>query len=247
MAGIEFLSPEGLRVDGRRSHEIRKVQCKMGVSKHADGSAYVEQGNTKVVASVYGPHEVLSRSKSLHDRALINCQYSIAAFSTGERRFRSKSDRRSLEIGRMIKEAIEAAVLTELAAKSQIDIYVQILQSDGGNMCACINAATLALIDAGIPMRDFMCGCSAGLIEDTPIIDINYLEEGASGPNLSIAVLPRSEKVVLYYMDSRMHVDNLEKVLRAATQGCHDVFGILNRTVREHVDQHIGVLDSTES
>lgn len=72
------------------------------------------------------------RSKSLHDRAVINCQYSVAAFSSGERRARSKSDRRSLEISRTIKETFEAAILTEFAAKSQIDIYVQILQSDGG-------------------------------------------------------------------------------------------------------------------
>ena len=50
---------------------------------------------------------------------------------------------------RLIKQTFEAAILTELYPRSQIDIYVEVLQADGGNLCACINAATLALIDAG--------------------------------------------------------------------------------------------------
>ena len=49
---------KGLRVDGRRPHELRKVQCQVGVFKQADGSSFLEQGNTKVLASVYGPHDV---------------------------------------------------------------------------------------------------------------------------------------------------------------------------------------------
>ncbi len=55
---MELLSDQGFRIDGRRSHELRRVQCKLGVFSQADGSAYVEQGNTKVLAAVYGPHEV---------------------------------------------------------------------------------------------------------------------------------------------------------------------------------------------
>ena len=54
MAGLEILSPEELRLDGRRPHELRR----MGVFKQADGSAYIEMGNTKALATVYGPHEV---------------------------------------------------------------------------------------------------------------------------------------------------------------------------------------------
>ena len=58
MAGLELLSDQGFRVDGRRPHELRKIQCRLSVFKQADGSAYIEQGNTKVLAAVYGPHEV---------------------------------------------------------------------------------------------------------------------------------------------------------------------------------------------
>lgn len=60
MAGLELLSDQGYRLDGRKATELRKVQARMGVFAQADGSAYLEQGNTKALAVVYGPHEVRS-------------------------------------------------------------------------------------------------------------------------------------------------------------------------------------------
>jgi len=61
---IEFVSPEGLRIDGRRANEVRRIKCTLGTFKHADGSAYYSHGNTTVIAAVYGPLEVC---------ALCNC------------------------------------------------------------------------------------------------------------------------------------------------------------------------------
>lgn len=58
MAGLELLSEQGFRADGRRAGELRKLRARMGVFARADGSAYIEQGNTKALAVVYGPHEV---------------------------------------------------------------------------------------------------------------------------------------------------------------------------------------------
>lgn len=58
MAGVDLLSDEGFRCDGRRPHELRRINTRLGVFEQADGSAYLEQGNTKVLAAVYGPHEV---------------------------------------------------------------------------------------------------------------------------------------------------------------------------------------------
>ncbi len=61
-------------------------------------------------------------------------------------------------------------VLLTLFPRSQIDIYIQVLQSDGGDKAAAINASTLALIDAGVPMRDFVCACTAGCIDGIPLL-----------------------------------------------------------------------------
>ena len=57
---MELLSKQQLRGDGRKPDEVRELQCSMGVFTQADGSAYIEQGNTKVLAAVYGPHEVIT-------------------------------------------------------------------------------------------------------------------------------------------------------------------------------------------
>lgn len=78
MAGLELLSDQGFRIDGRRTHELRKIQCKLGVFSQADGSAYVEQGNTKVLAAVYGPHEVrlVTVPSNLVHSTLFNVQVS---------------------------------------------------------------------------------------------------------------------------------------------------------------------------
>ncbi|XP_030075960.1 exosome complex component RRP41 [Microcaecilia unicolor] len=238
MAGLELLSDQGYRLDGRKAVELRKIQARMGVFAQADGSAYIEQGNTKALAVVYGPHEIRgSRSKALHDRAVVNCQYSMATFSTGERKRRPHGDRKSSEMTLHLKQTFEAAILTQLYPRSQIDIYVQILQADGGNYCACVNAATLAIMDAGIPMRDYVCACSTGFIEDTPLVDLCYVEEAAGGPQLALALLPKSEQIALLEMNSRLHEDHLEKVLDAASKACRDVYAVLDRVVRDHVQE----------
>lgn len=65
MAAAELLSDEGYRLDGRRPSELRKVRARMGVFEQADGSAYIEQGNTKALAVVYGPHEVSGTGSEL--------------------------------------------------------------------------------------------------------------------------------------------------------------------------------------
>ncbi|XP_044150435.1 exosome complex component RRP41 [Bufo gargarizans] len=238
MAGLELLSDQGYRVDGRKAGELRKIQARMGVFAQADGSAYVEQGNTKALAVVYGPHEIRgSRAKTLHDRAVVNCQYSMATFSTGERKRRPHGDRKSTEMTLHLKQTFEAAILTQLYPRCQIDIYVQILQADGGNYCTCVNAATLAVIDAGIPMRDYVCASSAGFIEDTPLADLSYVEESAGGPQLALALLPKSEQIALLEMNSRLHEDHLERVIDAASKACKDVYAVLDQVVRDHLQE----------
>ncbi|KAI6059563.1 Exosome complex component RRP41 [Aix galericulata] len=175
------------------------------------------------------------RSKALPDRALVNCQYSMATFSTGERKRRPHGDRKSSEMSLHLKQTFEAAILTELFPRSQIDIYVQILQADGGNYCACVNAATLAVIDAGIPLRDYVCASSAGLVEDTALADLSYLEEAAGGPQAALALLPTSGQMALLQLDARLHQDRLGAVLEAAGGACRAVHAVLDCVVREHV------------
>ena len=233
MAGLELISREGLRLDGRKPHELRKIRCNKGIFTQADVSAYFEQGNTKVIATVYGPHEVTNRSKVIDDRVLINCQYSMATFSTSDRKRRPKGDRKSTDISLTLEKTFEGAIMVESYPRSQIDIYVQVLQSDGGNVPACINAATLALIDAGVPMRDYLCSCTCSFIDDKPIADINFLEESGGSAKLTLSIMPRSGKVVLFQIDSRIHLGKLDQLLQSAKTACQDIFAVLKQAVEK--------------
>ncbi len=112
---------------------------------------------------------------------------------------------------------------------------IKVLQSDGSNYSACVNAATLAIIDAGIPIKDYVCACSVSLIRDTPLIDINHLEESSGNPHFSLALLPNYDQIVLLESASRMHVDHLDKMIESAMQGSKDIYAILNKYIKSRV------------
>ncbi|XP_050437111.1 exosome complex component RRP41 [Adelges cooleyi] len=235
---MDLLSKQGLRTDGRRPDQLRRIRCRMGVFSQPDGSVYLEQGNTKVVAAVYGPHEIrTNRSKAPNDAAVINCQYSMATFSRSERKRRPR-DNKSAELTLHLKQAMATAIKTELYPKSQIDIFVEVLQSDGGNYSVCVNAATLALIDAGIAMEEFVISCTASLANgETALVDISHLEETMGGPNLTVAILPISGKIAMLETSQRIHLNHVEPVLTEAVRGCRFVYGKLNSIVKKHYEE----------
>ena len=176
MSRSEILSPEGLRLDGRRPGEIRRLRCQMSAEPKADGSAYLEQGNTKVLVTVCGPHEVSSQRKAQHDRAVLNCTYAALPFAGGQHK-QGRGDRAAAELAAAVRSVFEPVVQIHQYPRTQIDVSITLLQADGGVRPACINATTLALIDAGIAMEDFVCACTAGAIQSALLLDMNAQED----------------------------------------------------------------------
>ncbi|CAG9122193.1 unnamed protein product [Plutella xylostella] len=200
MPGPELLSTQGLRQDGRRPNELRRIHCKLGVFTQPDGSAYLEQGNTKVLAAVYGPHQA-QKSKASTEGVVVNCQYSMATFSTGERKNRPRGDRKSQEMSLHLRQALTAAIKTELYPRSQIDVYVEVLQDDGSAYSVCVNAATLALVDAGIPLRAYVVSCSASMAwrdgRPEPLVDAARTDQASGGCLLTVAAITNTGRGVL--------------------------------------------------
>ena len=91
-----LISPEGLRQDGRRVGEIRRLRCRLGAAPRADGSAYAEMGNTKVLATVCGPHEARRPGEQL-DCAALTCELSALPFAGGAHRPQGRGDRGSVD------------------------------------------------------------------------------------------------------------------------------------------------------
>jgi exosome complex component RRP41 len=149
-----------------------------------------------------------------------------------------RTDRRLVEHGHLLKRAMESALLLHLYPKSKIQIIVWILADDGGRLCAAINATTLALVDAGIPMKDLVCSCSAGGNGDSILVDLNRREESSQGGQASVylpcAMLPQRGTVVLAQCEARLpSLSALENVLDAAMEACRAVFEILQAAIRE--------------
>ncbi|CAL9135037.1 unnamed protein product [Musa textilis] len=235
---MEYLdSLTGFRLDGRRPNDMRQIRGEIGVVAKADGSALFEMGNTKVIAAVYGPREVQNKSQQVNNQALVRCEYSMANFSTGDRARRPKGDRRSTEISLVIRQTMETCILTHLMPRSQIDIFVQVLQADGGTRSACINAATLALADAGVPMCDIVTSCSAGYLSSTPLLDLNYIEDSAGGPDVTVGILAKMDKVTLLQMDAKLPIDIFENVMQLAIEGCKAIAQYIRGVLLENTKQ----------
>ena len=231
---VDIINEGGFRSDGRRQFELRTIEMDLSQQGQADGSAMISHGLTQVLVSVFGPREPKMRSQAIHDRTNINVDVSMAAFSTSDRRQRSRGDkwiliffalffyaplifkdRRILEFAATIKATFEPVVQTSLYPRSQIDIFVQVIQQDGGLLQAAINGTTLALMNAGIPMLDFVCAISGGVHSKFPLLDLNTLEENDM-PNVTIAIMPKTRKVSLVTMETRLHVDRFEELFRVA-------------------------------
>lgn len=227
----DFLSPEGLRVDGRRAGEVRRLRARMGVEQHADGSAYVEQGNTKVLVTVFGPHEVTQRSKASHDRALLTVETTALPFANGQHRPQGRTDRGSTEMSAAIRKTFEAVVQTTLYARSQIDISISVMQVDGGVRSAAFNATTLALVDAGVAMEDFVCACSVGSIGGALLLDPNGQEDQA-GAELSVAYLPRAERIGYVQLESKIALSTLEEATNFTVEGCRQIYDVLREVAQ---------------
>lgn len=234
---MEFVSPEGLRLDGRRPKELRRLQAEIGCLANANGSATFEMGNTKVTAAVYGPHEVSNRADMLHDRALLCCEVAAAAFSSGERRKRAGGDRRTAEITRAVKGTLEQTIISELLPRCQIDVFIQILVSDGSATAACINAAMLAFANAGIPLRDMVAACTVGYLESTPLLDVNHIEETGDGAVLTLASHPNRDLLPLLQLDEKLPMETLEQVMDLANDGTKAVSQWLRGQLLQHVQQ----------
>lgn len=214
---------DGKRLDGRGLDEIRPLHIEAGVLERADGSAYLEWGNNKVICAVYGPREVHPKHQQMPDKAVLRTFYSMAPFSVVDRK-RPGPDRRSNEISKVTSEALESVVFTNLFPKTAIDVYIEILQADAGTRCTGITVASVALADAGIPMRDMVPACAAGKIGGKVALDLFGIEDNFGEADLPVAIVPKTGDIALLQMDGHFTNDEFKEAVELAKKGCMLVY-----------------------
>ena len=152
-----------------------------------------------------------------------------------------QAPRRTLELAATIASTFEPVVQTSLYPRSQIDIFVHVLQQDGALLSACVNATTLALAAAGVPLHDFVCAVSGGVHATAPLLDLTALEEG-DVPHLTVAVMPRTRRVTLLTMETRLHVDRFRELFELACEAGQTIHKEMRLAVKDRTVALVGAM-----
>lgn len=141
-----------------------------------------------------------------------------------------------LEWVRYLEETFSEVVMTSTFPRSQLDIFVEISNADGGVLAAAFNAITLALMDAGVPMKDYVVAGSVSYVQGFGLLDPNRLEETSACPVLIGAFLPRSQSICFMNSELRLAADKLPMMLELLKKGTEKVFEQLdNEVVRPYL------------
>jgi len=182
---------------------------------------------------------------------MVETEINIAPFAQTDRRRSTKGDKRVQELQTTISQTFQTHLFTHLYPRSTISIALHVLSLDGALLAACLNAASLALVDAGVPMPSILAAVTSGHItsaEDTPsssssdpVLDLSNAEEQEL-PFLSLATVAampgEDDKVSVLVMESRIQVEQgggkLDGMLALGVDGCNRVRKVLEDVVRRH-------------
>jgi len=196
------MNQAAMRPSGRRPDQLRAVRIARGFTKNPEGSVLVEFGDTRVLCTASVEERVPSFLKE-SGRGWVTAEYGMLPRATntrGEREAaRGKQSGRTQEIQRLIGRSLRAVVDTTALGPRSIQIDCDVLQADGGTRTAAITGSFVALHDAvtwlkkknliaNSPIRDFVAAVSVGIHGGVPVLDLDYVEDSASGCDMNVVM-----------------------------------------------------------
>ncbi len=228
------------RSDGRKNNELRQMKAKIGVVPNADGSAMFAFGNTIAIAAVYGPRQLHPQHMQNPTRGILRCTYDLLSFSVYDRKKPGPS-RRSNEISKVTEWALLPALDLEPFPNSVIDVQIYILQADAGTRTAGINAASMALAHAGIPMHDLICSVAVGKLDKDLVVDLTKEEEdfedGEGATDFAIAKFATQEKFSLLQLDGKIQPERVKDILELGTEACEKIYAVQKKALKEAITE----------
>ncbi len=197
------------RIDGRELDELRPVKLTTGFSKFAEGSCLIECGNTMVLCNASVEERV---PKHVRSGGWITAEYAMLPRANRERSRRDisrlKLAPRSAEIQRLVGRSLRSAVDLELLGEREITIDCDVLQGDGGTRTASVTGGFIALalacrtliregLLAQMPIRSFVSGVSAGIVDGAPMLDLCYEEDSNAMVDLNCVMTDRGQIIEL--------------------------------------------------
>lgn len=226
------------RLDGRKQLEIRPIVAKAGVIKNADGSGFFQIGNTIAYAAVYGPRQLHPKHMQDPSTGILRCNYNMMPFSGMGGRVRPGQNRRAKEISLVTEKALLPVLDLKEFPNSVVDVFIELTQTDAGSRCAGICAASIALADAGISMKDLVAAVSVGSVDGTLVVDLDYneeaYEEGEEGvADIPIAYIPSLQELSLLQMDGEITKEQLLEALEIGKKACQEIIAIQQKALKE--------------
>nr|ACO10228.1 Exosome complex exonuclease MTR3 [Caligus rogercresseyi] len=211
------------RLDGEREKDIsvRPLFCEVGILTQSKGSAYLERGRTKVLASVFGPREVSKKLDFSSTAGSLNVEYKEAPFAS---RSDGRGEAKERDVGLFLAQTLRSTVCLHLYPKSRIDVCITVLEDDGSAIPTAITAAALALSDASINLFDLVIGASVKLCGGKALSYPCKAEEGiqAHGSNaeenqghIIIGYQPSLEQIAALLQDGVLESSALSSQMRS--------------------------------
>lgn len=222
----------GKRLDSRQPEQLRDIKMEMDIVTRANGSAKVSSGKTTAIAAVHGPRELYPRFLQESAAGILRCRYNMAPFSVDDRKSPGP-DRRSVELSKVIRLAFEPVIFLEDFPRVVVDAFIEIIQADGSTRVTGINALSLALASAGVPMKDLVVACSVGKIDNTLVVDLNGEEDNGSEVDMAVAMLPTKKLITLLQMDGLLTRKEFSKLLKLAEESCEKIYQLQKKTLQE--------------
>jgi exosome complex component RRP41 len=227
------------RPSGRALTEIRKITAKAGIIPNADGSAMFSFGDTVAIAAVYGPRQLHPQHMQDPSRGILRVNYDLLSFSVYERK-KPGPNRRAQEISKVTEWALLPVLDLKEFPNTVIDVQIYIIQADAGTRTAGINAASMALAHAGIPMKNLVCAVSVGKQDKHLIVDLDKdeedYEEGEGATDFPVAKIAGSDKYTLLQLDGKIQPEIVKKALDLADEACEKVYESQKKALKEAVE-----------
>jgi len=184
---------------------------------------------------VYGPRELFPKFKQNPKKGLLRCHYAMMPFSGSGERIRPGTSRRAQEISMVMEHALLPVIDLKEFPNSVVDVYIQLPQTDAGTRCAAISAASIALADAGIPMKDMISSVAVGQVDGTIVADLSYGEESYPGivSDIPIAMTHNTKQVTLLQMDGEITKEDLSKALEVAKPAMDKVYEVQMKALKD--------------
>ena len=191
-----------MRVDGRRSDELRPVTITTEVNKYAEGSALIAMGDTRVLCTA-SVEEAVPPFRRNSGAGWVTAEYGMLPRAAGTRNVREAArgrlGGRTQEIQRLIGRSLRAVVDMTRLGERTVWLDCDVLQADGGTRTAAITGAYVALhramqhlmqqeVLSSLPLTDFVAAVSLGIFHEVPYLDLNYAEDSTSEADLNIVM-----------------------------------------------------------